>query len=114
MPSGDLRIRAGDLRHRVTLQSPTVTQNDLGEDTTTWPEAGTFWAAVNPLSGNELFRAKQVNAEVTHEIEMRWTPLVTPANRIKFGTRIFEILSAINVEERNKKLLLSCKEHING
>lgn len=80
----------------------------------TWSSLDRAWAEVKPLSGTELYKARQATAEVTHQITMRWRAGITPALRIFFNSRYFEILSAINVEERNRELQLLCKEHING
>ena len=34
--------------------------------------------------------------------------------RILYGTRVFEILSMINVEERGREMRVLCRENVNG
>jgi SPP1 family predicted phage head-tail adaptor len=102
-------MRIGDLRHRITIQQLTPTQNGL--DSTEVPaDFATVWAAIEPLSGREYFAAQQVNAEVTCRIRMRYLAGVTPSMQVKFGERTFAIESVINVEERNRELQLMVKE----
>jgi SPP1 family predicted phage head-tail adaptor len=105
-------MRAGRLRHRVTVQAFT----ELGVDAVGTPQgqwdatAIDVAAEVTPLSGSELLAAQQVGAETTHVVRMRYGTTVTPRHRLLFGARILEIESAPNVEERNKELLLRCRE----
>ena len=46
-------MRAGQLRHRISIQTPTETQDDAGAIVTTWTEIVETWAAVEPSSGSE-------------------------------------------------------------
>ena len=101
---------AGQYRHRVELQSATDVQNTLGEPAPTWATDATVWAAIKPISGQERVQAQQLAAEVTHLIRTRYGATVTADMRIVFGERVFEILSHINVGERNKELEIMCKE----
>lgn len=107
-------MQAGKLRHRVDIQKPTNAQNSLGETVPTFVDQDRVWAEVMPLSGRELLAARQTTGEVTHQVTIRWRDGLTPTHRIRFGTRIFEILSVINVEERNREMRVLCKEHVNG
>lgn len=54
-------IRAGELRHRITIETPTVTQNEYGEDVPTWGQA-LVWAKAIETPGRE-FVAGAVQAE---------------------------------------------------
>jgi SPP1 family predicted phage head-tail adaptor len=101
---------AGALRHRITIERVTETQDSFGGTVTTWPILATMWASVEPLSGREQLLAQQVQAEVTHRVRVRYVAGVTAKMRITFGDRHFEILSVINPEERNRELELMCKE----
>jgi len=55
-----------------------------------------------------------VNAEVTGKISIRYLAGITPKMRVKHGNRIFDIVSMINPEERNRELQLMVKERIDG
>lgn len=103
-------MRAEELRHQITLQARTVTRSASGAEVIAWTDLATVWVSINPIAGKEYFASKQVNAEVTHRINMRYRSGVRPSMRLKHGARVFSILSAINVGEKNIELELMCKE----
>ncbi len=107
-------MRAGELRHRITLVEPTVVPDGLrGASATVMSTvADHLPAAIGPLEGRELYAAQQINATATHRIRVRYLSGVKPTQRVLFGLRTFEILSAMNVEERNRQWSLLCAEVI--
>lgn len=106
-------MRAGKLRHRVEIQADAgATQDSFGAETASWTTSETIWANVEPLSGQELERAQQVAAEVTHQVTCRYRSTLTRKNRIKFGTRYFDINAVMNAGERNIEQRLLCKEAV--
>lgn len=98
-------MRAGNLRHVVCVQTSTPsTLNSYGEQSSTsvWSEFATVRAAIEPLKGNERMTAMMIQSEATHNIRMRYLPGMTSKMRVKFGTRVFEILEPPrNTDERN-------------
>lgn len=65
-----MSIKAGELRHRVRIDRPVLTQNaTTGETTHVWTTIGTTWAKVAPVSGREFLAAQanqsQINAKIT-------------------------------------------------
>ena len=105
-------IRAGYLRHRLTLQDKVVVQNDYGEETITWSTTATVWGTIEPLRGREYMEARQEQANISHRVRMRHGPTVKPTMRILNDGRVFEIESVINPLERNRCLELRCREEI--
>lgn len=106
------RINPGEFRHVITFQKLENTQNNYGEPTETWKDILTIRAGIYPLSGREFYAAETVNSEVSHKINIRYMPGLTPDMRIKFVNRYFNIISIINFQERNVMLQLLCKELI--
>jgi SPP1 family predicted phage head-tail adaptor len=102
----------GKLRHYVQLESSANAQDDYGEQSKVWSTEESFYASVQPLRGQELLEFQQINAELSHRIIIRHTSNVTPAKRIKFGTRIFDINVVRNIDERNIMQELLCKEKV--
>ncbi len=104
-------MRAGRLRHRVNIQVATEVKGSYGSATKAWSNA---WsgvpASIEPLSGREFFSADEITAESTHKIVMRYRVGVTKLHRILFGTRIFNITSVININERGKELVILATE----
>jgi len=106
-------IRAGELRHRVTIQqNNNPTRGSSGEEIPNWQDVATVWAAVEPLRGREFFESQQVNAEVTTRIRIRYRSGIAPTMRAVYGNRIFDIQAVINVDERNRELHLMCREEV--
>ena len=103
-------MRAGRLRHRITIQQVTEGQDETGAVTETWNEFATVWADMEPIAGKEYFAAKQTMAETTHRIRIRYLSGVVPKMRVLFGSRTFDITEIINYRERNVELHLMTTE----
>lgn len=96
-------MRAGKQRHKVTIQTNTSTGGTMGDVTEKWADTQKVWAAIHPMRGSEQFIQGQLVSEIPSKIRIRYLDYttLTPKNRIKYGSRIFNIRSVINVEERN-------------
>ena len=110
-------MRAGRLRHRIELQADTATTDDadsFGEVEPSWETYAEVYADVRPLVGTERYAAQQVQASVSHEIRIRFRADVLDTHRVRWvcrGTaRLFDINAVLNVEERDRELLLLCTE----
>ena len=95
------------------MQSYTPARDSFGSEVEHWANVVQVWASVEPLTGKEFFAAQQLNAEITFKVIMRHRPGIKPEMRVIFGARVFEILAVMNTEERNKQLILLCKEVLN-
>lgn len=103
-------MRAGDLKHRITLQKPTYSRDSFNELEESWSDVDTVWAAIEWGSGRRYLEASQLNSEVQGIVRIRYRTDVKPTWRIEYGHRHFQILSIANVYERDRELQLSCKE----
>ena len=103
-------MRAGKLRHRVTIKKQTDAKDEYGERLDDWVDVATVWAAVEPLRGREFFEAFRENAEVTTRIRIRYRDDVDRTMIVQHGTTEFEILHIIHPEVRKRELQLMCKE----
>tara|TARA_Y100000310_G_scaffold329295_1_gene398871 strand:+ start:549 stop:896 length:348 start_codon:yes stop_codon:yes gene_type:complete len=108
-------INAGNHRHRITIEKENTEadgsggfQTPTGEDA--WLPLMTVWASIKTLNSQESFFAVQISPTQTHEIRMRYRPGITQAMRVKFGTRVLNILGVRNIDERNEELVLRCEE----
>lgn len=77
-----------------------------------WTTQATVWASITPLSGREFVEAKQRQIDATVRITIRYRAdmLPTPNWRVKFGSRIYDIDSVINRDERGRTVDLMCRE----
>jgi len=105
-------MKIGKLRHRVKIQAYTAGRDSFGAEEHVWMDVATVWASVTPVSGKEYFASAQTNTEVSTKITMRYKSGITPKMRVVLGARIFEIISALNFEERSVELNLMCKESV--
>ena len=75
-------MRIGKLNKRVILQSPVETRDDHGGYAESWTDVATVWAAIEPLRGQELYNAQQMNALASVKIRIRPYPGLTPKWRV--------------------------------
>lgn len=103
-------MRAGKLRHRLTLQTATDGKTATGRPTRTWATTDTLWGSVMPLSGSEVNEAQALEGRVDHEVHIRYRASVTPKQRLIHRTRTLEIVSVRDVDEMQRELVLMCRE----
>ena len=108
-------MRAGDLRHRITVQYPVENQDSAGQPIPTWTTLFSAWAAIEPLSAREYLSAQQANSDISIRIRIRARPAsetrVSAKMRVLFGSRMLEIVAPpIEVQERNREVQLLCRE----
>lgn len=103
-------IPSGNLRHRLTIQQVAETRDAHGGIISTWGTYATVWGSVEPLRGRELVAAQEKQARYDVRIRIRYLRGVTAKMRVLFGSRVLEIVSVINEEERNVNMQLMCWE----
>ena len=89
-------MKAGDLRHPITLMAPTDTVNAAGRPVKTWRDQVTVYASKADVSGREFYEAQAYHAEDTVTWTLRWRDDVTPEWRLRHGngeeSQIYEII----------------------
>lgn len=100
------------LNKRISILEMSTPQNSYGEFENVWNEISTMWANVRTLTGRALYQANQVHAEVSVKIIVRYRQDIRENMRIRYGNRILEIITVVNMNEGNRYLELSCKEVI--
>lgn len=103
-------VLPSQLRHRVTLEQLARADDEGGGYDETWVEVVTLFADVRPIGGTERVEADRLEGQITHEITLRFRQGVVPAMRFRKGARLFQVLSVINVEERDRWLKCRCEE----
>ena len=108
-------MKSGSLRHTISIQVESTEPDGMGGEIITWADISGMAAvpaAIWPLSSKESLDAMKLELQVTHKIRIRYRSGITAKNRIKFGTRYFNIISLLNYEERNKQLDMLALENI--
>lgn len=100
----------GRANKRITFCRYEEKENDLSQMEQELMEIKTVWASVEPTRGREYQEAQRVRPELTYKITTRYHKGITPDMLIKFKDRFFNIISIINVRERNEMLEIVCTE----
>lgn len=105
-------MRAGNLRHTVTIQQQVATKDALGQRTDSWTDLATRRASIEPLNGKEYFRADAEHADVTSRIRLRYDSALSGLkahDRVLHGSIIYDIKSVINPSEKGREFVLMCE-----
>ena len=87
-------------------------ENALSQTEQVLTKIKTVWASVEPTRGREYQEAQRIRPELTYKVTMRYHSGITPDMFIRWGKRFFDIVSVINVRERNEMLEIICTERI--
>lgn len=103
---------AGKLRHYVTIQTYAETSaGSRGEKQGGWQDAlATVPAEIVTLTGRELELARQIIAQASVRIRLRYHVGVTTKSRIVWNGRVFNVVHVNNVDQRNRELVCLCSE----
>jgi SPP1 family predicted phage head-tail adaptor len=103
-------VTIGDLRHSVEIERPQQTSDGAGGATVSWVLVARVWAAIWARSAGEAFRLDREAGTASHDVWIRYRTDITPEMRVRFGTRLYNILGVIDVEDRNKFLRCPAEE----
>jgi len=123
-------MKAGPLRHRVTIEALLVSIDDWSSSDTdhssnevptgaqieTWQDAFSqmLSAEISPLSGRELIAAQAVQSKVSTRIRIRWRPGIVPSMRVRHRATVYAIEAVVPDPESGREwLTLLCTDGIN-
>lgn len=115
-------MRISDLRRRVAIQQRGGSIDTWGQQSVSWSDVLTnVPACIEPLSGRELVAAQAINPEVNNRITVRYhaslaNPAAVAGMRVVYVnagvTRYYNILAAMNIDERNRWIDLAASESV--
>ncbi len=105
-------MKIAELRHSIEIQEKTQVADGMGGFTETWAKLHGTWAAIWPVNAKETRENMRLEANITHNIRIRYRTGINHTMIIVFGSRTFEIKGIINVDERNIWLDLVCNEQL--
>jgi SPP1 family predicted phage head-tail adaptor len=113
-------MRGGTLNRLIQIQARAVQQDSFGGQSETWTTINSVYAFIEALSGSERMAAASYSTDVSHRVTCRFDP-VTFADpraiatyRVLYGTRVFNIEGALNIDESNRTIQLMCSEGLNN
>src|SRR5688572_7250658 len=109
---GEMFRGTGPMRQRLEVQEVTLSKDAFAAVTETWTTVDTVWAAIEPISGREVWGSNEVSAEATHRIRLRWFEGLTTEHRFRIpcSTRVFNIGELLNPDERQGEHVSLCTE----
>lgn len=111
-------LRGGTLTRTIQIQSRSTTKDSFGGQTMTWTTLKTVYASIEALAGTERLAAQSFSTDVSHKVTIRYDamfadPRQVATYRILYGTRIFNIEAAMNIDEANRVIELLASEGLN-
>jgi SPP1 family predicted phage head-tail adaptor len=105
-------VEAGDLRHRITIQQRTDTQDAYGEPIPAWTTWATVWAAIEPQSGQEatIAMSQQSEARLRVRVRVRYRAGLSVLMRIAWKTKTYQIEAISEVQTNRREYHLICYE----
>ncbi len=105
-------MEIGKMNRRVNILECIVVRDEYGGEEKSWIVKKSVWANIKPVSGTEVFKAQQVEAQNVTSIIIRYRTDISVLNRIEYKNKLYEIIGVSDEETDHKKLILNCKEII--
>lgn len=103
-------MRLGPLRHRVTVALRQDVPDSFTSLESIFVDPAPRWADIQPVKGGTWIGSRQIGAEVTHTIRVRYIDGVTSDHEVSEGSRRFRVRRAYNLQERGAWLMMDCEE----
>lgn len=104
-------IDAGEFDRRIAIQAKGSGVDAEGGPVNTWPTTVcNTWARFGAPGWRSARLAGSLQAEIAHEITIRYRPGLTAAMRVVYAGRNFEIKAITDEGEAHEALVLHCGE----
>lgn len=108
-------MRIGTLRHRITIQSRTDTQDDFGAPVYSWT---TFLADVPadvvPVTGKEYLAAGSTSAQVVAKATIRYAAGILPTMRVIHDGATYVIQAVLPDATARKSITLMLEQGVSN
>ena len=84
-------MKAGELKHYITIEKPKMVVNDRGGKDKSWETFASCWASIKPVSGREFVAGIQTESEITTHIKIRYLAGIKNDMRVKSGSVYYKI-----------------------
>ena len=107
----------GQMRHSIRIEDETLLSDNYGGATVSArPIVATVPGSVRPLRAHERLQALRLEMPITHEVTIRYdttTAVTTHKHRLVVdGSRVMNIRSIVNKDERNRWLVILAEEGV--
>lgn len=107
------KYTASDLRHTVEFLVKTRVPRPGGGVQEVYASLSPRWiepAKVTPFTARERFFAGQTGSAGRATIVIRWRQGLDQGMRVRYGSRLFDVVGAIDVEERHEWIEIEAEE----
>lgn len=103
-------MNIGKLNRRVQILGFVKDRDEYGGEIGEWKCVAKAWAEIVPISGTEQMFAQAVTAEKVVRISIRYCPWLTVLHRIKYGSKLYEIVGELDKDTEHKSTIINAKE----
>lgn len=103
-------MRAGELRHRVTIQRNDPTRDTFNAEVDSWNVVDTVWAKVETPTGSQYADWNRDGASLTHKVTIRDRADITPTMRLVWGVHILALAAPPLRDNLKRECVLLCSE----
>ena len=108
-----MAMKAGKLRHEVTIQSNSKANDSYGQAISSWSDLASTYAHIENLRGSELFQAQSVESRINTKITIRWVDGVRSNMRVQNTysgeTHNYNIVYVNRINEIEETIELLCE-----
>lgn len=105
-------VNAGMLRHHLLIQRVVKLSDGQGGWTETWQDVATLPAKVEPVQGGEYWQGMRLQEHITHRATVRYYAGLDATMRAKLGSRVLNVRSVLDLEERHRWHVLMLEEGV--
>lgn len=110
-----MSLQAGKLNRRVTVMRPVETRGAAyGDRQVEWEPVYSPWAALEPLSGDQLVRMKQEGSTTNWRVRIRYRAGITTKMRVVHGDHVLAIDAVVHLRDAREEIHLMCTEQNDG
>lgn len=99
-------MQAGQLRHRITISKPVITQNAAGEAVVNKTEPVNLWADFTLSRGRDIDAGDVIRNQETGFFEIRYREGLKPDYIVTHEGIDWEIISIQDREKRKKRMII--------
>ena len=108
-------MKANELRHLITVQSPPTSQDEFGQLSGSWSNVKNIWCKVISLTASENLQTSALSNETTY-IVTTYITSISSQQRLYWGEKSLplDIISVIDSDNTNRWMTIMCKSGVNN
>ena len=102
----------GEMKHQVTVERGTTSDDDCGRRTTTWIPVDNIFCAIKQKSGSEKFAQDTIRTVKMKSFITRYGVDIVESDRLLFNGQYYNIKTINNVAERDIWLEIDAEQGV--